>query len=351
MLYRLSLAALLLFLFSVPVYAQDECPASQFEAWGAIGVVTPGNANNLRAEPSTSAALVGRVLPGEVFRVNMNGITCAEGYLWREIQTQTQRGWTVEIAVDDDEPFIVPYVAPAPRSVGQRQEDGSFVVEESGVRFVVSAGLGIDGILMEPRVGLFGDVMSAQPSSVVFSFVLEDERVQEWLQIFPYAVSDATASYWEDNPLPMLLAEKPDLTEPTIRSTLPQTPIGGVRALFHGAPQYVPFASGEGLRYLSYFAQNWVLFEAGDTFAYLYRGISADRSFFIAARLPARPPASAIPTGGALDEESYPRYLRQLEANLDALPTSAYTPDIALYDAMLASLTFGNPEDVMTLLP
>ena len=38
--------------------AQDNadayCPDSQFTSWGAVGVVTPGDANNLRDEPSTT---------------------------------------------------------------------------------------------------------------------------------------------------------------------------------------------------------------------------------------------------------------------------------------------------------
>jgi hypothetical protein len=275
----LSLRLALLFLLTVtniPASAQDECPPSQFTEWWALGVLTPGDANNLRAEPSTTAELIGQVPPGEPFGVVPVDAVCADGFLWHEIQTLTLRGWTAEIAADGGEPFIVAYQQPEPRQVGQHQDDGSIMVEESGVGFVVPAALNVARVMVEPEVGFFGEVMSAQPNSVVFSFVYADERVRRWLEIYPYAVSDVTAAYWEDNPLNALLDEQPDLTDPAIRRTLPQTPIGGVPALFRGAPQYLPFASGNGLRYLTYFAQTSVIFDSDDSFIYLYRGISTD---------------------------------------------------------------------------
>lgn len=349
--FRLPVLTLMLMLSFFSVAAQDECPPSQFSEWGAIGVVTPGDANNLRAEPSVDAEIVGRVPPGEPFRVLYSSIACADGFLWREIQSLTLRGWTVEIPVDGDDPFIIPYEQPEPREIGQPQEDGSILVEESGVRFVVPAALNVAQVTVEPEVGLFGDVMSAQPSSAVFSFVFASGHVQQWLEIYPYAVSEVTEAYWDDSPLNTILVEQPVLTDPAIRRSLPQTPLAGSAALFRGAPQYVPFASGNGVRYITYFAQTSVIFDSDNSFTYLYRGISADRSFFITAELGVSVPAETIPAPAGRDEVSYPRYLAQFEANLDATPTSAYTPDLAVYDVLLASLVLGNPQDVMRLIP
>jgi hypothetical protein len=343
----------------VPATAQDDCPPTQFTEWRSIAVVTPGDANNLRAEPSATAELVGRVPPAEPFEIIPQSAVCADGFLWREIETFTLRGWTVEIAADGGDPFIVPYVAPDPREVSVQQEDGSLLVQDSGLRMVLPAGLAMARVMVQPQVGLFGSSMSAQPSSIVYFFEDQAGDYQNvspyWssqIEIFPYAQSATAASYWEDNVLNTLLIEQPELTQDAVRDSLPQTPIGGSGALFRGAPRYLPFADGNGVRYVTYFAQTSVLFATGrDRFQYLYRGISADRSFFITAQFSVTIPDNAIPANGSRDDDGYPAYLAQLERNLDAQPTSAFTPDLALYDALIASLTITDAQALYALIP
>ena len=172
----------------------EDCPVSQFIEWGMNGVVTPGDSNTVRADPSTSAEVIGQLVPGDPFNVNYNRIACADGYLWREITTSSLEGWTVEIPIDSDVPFIVPY-APEPRQTGQVAVDGSILVEENGITFTVPAGLGITQVTVVPEVGFFGEVMSAQPSSVVFAFLDEagDERGN--IEVFRYAVGSDTYEF------------------------------------------------------------------------------------------------------------------------------------------------------------
>jgi WD40 repeat protein len=58
--------------------------------------VTPGSPNNLRAEPSTSAALIGEIPAGATFRV-ISGPTCdAEGNVWWQVTYGELNGWTAE---------------------------------------------------------------------------------------------------------------------------------------------------------------------------------------------------------------------------------------------------------------
>lgn len=328
----------------------DECPESQFTQWGANGVVTPGESNNVRAEPSTSAALVGRIAPGEPFNVIYKDPVCTESYIWREIQTIDMRGWTVEIPIGGDEPFIVPYV-PEQREVGQLGDDGSVRVEESGITFTIPAELGITRVTVTPEVGLFGDVMSAQPSSVRFEFWDDSDNRRGKIEIFPYAVYDASYEYLSYSDLETLLAEQPDLLEYAARNRMPQLPIGGVAALFGGAGAYTPFASGSGLRFITYFAQDWIVFSPDMGFSYLFRGISADQDFFIAGQFPVQTPPDAVPPRISLSDETYAPYLRRFEANLAAQPTSAFTPDLALYDALFNSLTITDNQALLTLIP
>ena len=331
--------------------AEEECPESQFDEWGMNGVVTPGDANNVRAEPSTSAAVVGQVSPEEPFNVVYRGVACADGYLWREIETLTLRGWTVERAAEGGEPFIVPYV-PEPREVGVRADDGSIVVEESGVKFTVPAGLNIAQVTVIPEVGLFGDGMSAQPSSVVFTLLNEDAETGGEIEVFPYAISDATYEYLNYSDLETLLSDQPSLLEYAAQNRMPQVPISGTAAVFGGAGAYVPFGSGEGLRYITYFAQASVLFAPETVFEYLYRGITADRAFLVAAQeFPITVPAAAIPPSNDLDEDAYFAYLRQFEANLAEQPTNAFAPDLALLDELFASLTITDNDALLDAIP
>ena len=209
------------------------------------------------------------------------------------------------------------------------------------MRFVVPAQLGVSKVTIQPEVGLFGDGMSAQPSSVVFTFYQEgkDHDIGT-IEIFPYDLSPAVYSYWDwdGNDLDILLEEQPDLIEYADRNRMPQLPIGGVAALFGGAPVYTPFGSGEGLRYITFFAQDWVIFYADMDYTYMYRGISEDRSFFVAAEMLVYLPEDAIPFLISLEEDTYTGYLDLLESNLAAQPTSAFTPDLALLDELMASL-------------
>ena len=331
--------------------AEDDCPESQFTTWGASGVVTPGDSNNVRAEPSTDAALVGRVAAGDPFNVLYDHIACADGYLWREIVNLTVQGWTVERAADGGDPFIVPY-EPELREVGQRTDDGSVRVEESGIAFTVPAALGYSAVTALPEVGLFGDVMSAQPSSIVFSFLNENGDARGEIEIYPYAISRAAYEYSQYPELETLLAEQPSLLEYSARNRMPQLPISGVAALFGGAGAYVPFGSGSGLRFITYFAQMGVLFRPDTTFEYLYRGITSDQAFFVTAQnFGVKIPAGTIPANGNLADELYARYLRQFEANLAAQPTNAFTPDLALLDAIFTSLTVTDNEALLQLIP
>lgn len=62
---------------------------------GGQGEVTPGSANNVRAQASTSAEVVFRMEAGSRFTV-LEGPVCGEGYNWWRVERGSQSGWTVE---------------------------------------------------------------------------------------------------------------------------------------------------------------------------------------------------------------------------------------------------------------
>lgn len=350
--YILSLL-LLSMLKVVMAQSENDCPETQFTEAGMSAVVTPGDANKVRAEPSLQAEEVGRIPPGEPFNIAYRPAVCADGYLWRKIETFTLSGWTVEIPVGSEEPFIVPFV-PEARTVGQKSEDGSILVEESGIRFNIPAGLKVAKVTLTPEVGIFSlDRMSAQPSSVVFTLLNEQEDVLGEIEIFPYHVSDLSYEYLGNSRLETLLSEQPSLLEYAASERMPQSPISGTAAVFGGAGAYVPLGSGNGLRYITYFAQNSVIFTADMVFEYLYRGITTDQAFLVTAQdFPVHLPLAAIPAEvDPYSDGVYVRYLRELEANLSTQPTSAFTPDLALLDAIFTSLAITDNDATLKLIP
>jgi hypothetical protein len=351
------LLALITVLLNITVTAAQDvssaCPQTQFRGFGQVGVVTPGDANNLRDEPSTSGKLIGKVQPDEPFNVIANAVACADGYLWREIETVTLRGWTVERTIDGGDPWIVPYEQPEPREVGTLQGDGTILVEEAGISFTVPAAFGAASVTVQPEVGLFGDGMSAQPSSIVFTLLNEDEEALGEIEIFPHAIDKAVYDfYWKGNVLETIVGERPSLTEFAAERTMPYFPYGGAVALFDGVPMYVESDGAVGVRYVTMFAQDDVIFTADSPFfVYEYRGLSAESSFFIASSISVRVPAAAIPAPVTRASDAYRQYIQRFETNLAAQPTSAFTPDLALLDTIFASLTITNHKALLELIP
>ncbi len=60
-----------------------------------FAAVSPGDANNLRDQPSSSGAKVGSIPGGEMFAV-LNGPQCAENMAWWYVEYKGQTGWTSE---------------------------------------------------------------------------------------------------------------------------------------------------------------------------------------------------------------------------------------------------------------
>lgn len=97
MLCRYSfLLCLLLLLFSTAAQAQDStCPLTPRLTVGQRGVVTPGNANNVRDTPTTSGTRLFQLAAGTQFEV-LEGPVCSGGFTWWRVDYKGTVGWTVE---------------------------------------------------------------------------------------------------------------------------------------------------------------------------------------------------------------------------------------------------------------
>jgi uncharacterized protein YraI len=73
------------------------CPGAPITrlAVGGTGRVTPGEANNFRAEPSRSSALIGKIPPGESFTI-LQGPSCSDNITYWQVNYNGTVGWTGE---------------------------------------------------------------------------------------------------------------------------------------------------------------------------------------------------------------------------------------------------------------
>lgn len=96
------LLLLVLLLGALPARAQDApvdpacpgAPAPRLTVDG-FGRVLPGDANNLRDQPSRNGERIGAIPGGAGFTV-LEGPVCADGLNWWRVQSESLTGWTVE---------------------------------------------------------------------------------------------------------------------------------------------------------------------------------------------------------------------------------------------------------------
>ena len=109
------------------------------------------------------------------------------------------------------------------------------------------------------------------------------------------------------------------------------------------------FGVGTGVRYISDTPNRADLSAwTNDTSGYYYQGLSSDGQYYVSLYWPVSTeslPATAadVPddlAAQATDPTTYPAYLAATKDTLSALPSSAWTPDLALLDAMVGSLSF-----------
>ena len=113
--------------------------------------------------------------------------------------------------------------------------------------------------------------------------------------------------------------------------------------LLHTQVAFVDFENGRGVRFLTEYAQYFAPINNTDLF-YTFQGLTSDGQYYVAAILPVAHPslpadASQIPGD---DPEAfadiYDTYVNDIALQLAAYDAAEFTPDLALLDAMIASL-------------
>ncbi len=198
----------------------------------------------------------------------------------------------------------------------------------------------IEAVMPAEDVPFFG-VHPAYTEFQLADYAEARQGVTPTISIYPLAEFETM--------LPDVIPQAAEALESWI-SNCPDMPDG---TLPHLAPVNAPqifaanllcldFESGQGLRYLTVFRQDVSPITQQDLL-YVYQGISDDRQYYISALIPVL--NSDLPETIDAEDindafvENYTTYLNQAAESLTVLDSSAFSPDLSLLDAMIASIT------------
>ena len=138
---------------------------------------------------------------------------------------------------------------------------------------------------------------------------------------------------------------------PILNDPLPQVPFFNAQPVFTTKPQILPFQNGQGVRFLTEYAQYFASANNHDMF-YNYHGLTNDGAYYVIAILPVSAPSLAetsdggasLPNGGVPYPDvndpnaDWPTYYKSVTEVLNATPPENFTPTINQLDALIQSM-------------
>lgn len=174
---------------------------------------------------------------------------------------------------------------------------------------------------------------------VTFSDYAQPDSMQ-MPKIYIYPVSDLKETNQmaadQVNSLQELLVKKPDLA--TV-NPLPFLPLFNAQAMFYAHGQYLNFANGSGIRYLTQFGQ-----AAGpinnQELVYTFQGLTDDGAYYVAAVFPVA--QSELPADMASADTSFPdgfeAYIQGVQDQLATAVPNSFTPNLDYLDNMVSTI-------------
>ena len=151
-------------------------------------------------------------------------------------------------------------------------------------------------------------------------------------------------AYMEIERLKTLLAERPS----SINDAIPFLPLLNAAQDLQAQVAYLEFEGGSGVRFITHYGQEPRPYVNGELL-YTFQGLSADGRYYVSATFPIN--TSILPDTFAeapevADFEAFARNLATYQAEmtqaLNQLAPSDFTPDLALLDGIIQSLTIGD---------
>ncbi|MBA4384584.1 MAG: hypothetical protein C0410_07590 [Anaerolinea sp.] len=149
----------------------------------------------------------------------------------------------------------------------------------------------------------------------------------------------------------ILLADKP-----VIPQSIPFLPVFNAAQVFRAQVKYLDFQNGQGVRFLTEYAQYYAPVNNTDLF-YAYQGITADGKYWVSAILPvnaaylqAAYDSVVVPAGGilapAMDDPNFEANMNAYYVNmlnlLNTTPDANFTPGLDCLDQFIQSLQIGD---------
>ena len=170
------------------------------------------------------------------------------------------------------------------------------------------------------------------------------------IHLYPTAELNVEVQPAVDN-LRQLLAQSPDAAalevvtpdQGAMHPGLSMLPPSNAVPMFRAQAEYLTFAGGRGIRYLTQLSQGLVPVNNQELF-YTFQGLTDDGAIYIAAYFPVTLPA--LPATSQMSDEAFAtlvedwqRYLSQTLTLLNEQTADAFTPDLAALDALISSLS------------
>lgn len=159
-------------------------------------------------------------------------------------------------------------------------------------------------------------------------------------QIFIYPVEDLqTVNEGADS---IIASLQTLLQSPQEMANMPFLPMFNAAQVTHTQVQYLNFKNGQGLRYLTEFAQG-ILPINNHELIYTYQGITNDGKYYVAVILPVNHPslpADGKVTGNEPSEftSDFRLYVANLTGLLDSQAANTFVPDLAQLDSLTSSM-------------
>lgn len=137
---------------------------------------------------------------------------------------------------------------------------------------------------------------------------------------------------------------------------IPLLPIQNAAQIFHAQINYVDFQNGEGVGFLTEYAQYYAPVDNIDLF-YAFEGLTADGKYWVSMFLPVNAPYlqalsddPAVPADGiaapsmmdANAEDEFTAYYQAMVQKLNSTPVDTFTPSLACINQFIQSLTVGD---------
>lgn len=254
----------------------------------------------------------------------------------------------VEISAPTEEPGPDPTQVPADTEGvpldTPAAETPDILVEYNGVSFSYPPELA-SGVKTEtvaaPDQPQQGPGWANSPTYDLFTFeeyIIPDAFPIANIAVYPVLETASRSSFAKDQieTLQDILANKPEAPE-----QLPYLPLVNASMVFSAQFSYQSFASGEGIRFVTMFAQAINPISNQEIF-YTFQGLTSDGRYYVAATFPVRTDALPDDVPADLDWDelaaNYEPYIDDVVATLDELSNSDFEPDLTVLDDTVATI-------------